>query len=99
MTVDTDDGMKWLHMGRRDGVPIRFGALSLTPRSWSLRAVFAYGGVVLNRPVGVTVQQGSDQTYLSLRDPTRSVQLAAYGLSAALVVLGLLLPRRRARPS
>jgi hypothetical protein len=66
----------------------------LEARAARLRAPF--GGLVWNRPVAVRVRESGGEQRLAIRDVTRRGQVAAYGLSLVLVLVGLSLrPRKR----
>jgi hypothetical protein len=54
-----------------------------------------FGGLVWNRPVAVRVREAGGERLLPIRDVTRRGQIAAYGLSLALVLAGLALRPRK----
>lgn len=99
MTNQANGHTRRLRAGWRNGAPVEIDSYRVAPRSWSLEAAFAHGAFVFNRPVGLIVNRGSDQSYEVIQDPTRRLQLVAYGLSIALVILGLLLPHGSGRQS
>ena len=59
-----------------------------TARSFLLRLPGEGGGLVWNRPVGVSIQDASGRRWLRITDTTRRIQLGllAAGLAAAFLV-------------
>jgi hypothetical protein len=69
-----------------DGEPTTVGDVTVTPHSWTLVVRFPFGGIVWNRPIGVTVRRGDRVEEIPIRDVTRIAELS---LAAAIGVLFL----------
>jgi hypothetical protein len=58
-----------------DGEPVSVGGTRVTPRARVLEIRWPGGGLVWNRPVGVTVERDGQTTRMSIVDATRVAQL------------------------
>jgi hypothetical protein len=69
----------------------------VTPESQAVVIRWKGGGMVWNRPRGVSILAlpGQGTAYLPIRDVTRFLQVAGYGLAAVFTLLGLLAGRER----
>ena len=75
--------------GRTTVAARRIGDLEISLEAQAHRVAGSFGGGVWNRPVGVWVRGASGDKRLPIRDVTRRVQLAAYGLSLLFIGIGL----------
>ena len=78
-----------------EGNPIRIGDVTVTPRSTALVIRLPFGGIVWNRPVGVTVQRGDVIQDLPIRDLTRIAQIALVSAAAFLLIASRLIRSNR----
>jgi hypothetical protein len=80
--------IKWQKMS---GEGVRVGDVTATPQSQSLTVRWPRGGWVWNRPVAVLVERGEEKERIPIVDVTRVTQLALYGFSVVLAVVGLVM--------
>jgi hypothetical protein len=73
------------------------GTMQLTPEAQAVVIRWPGGGMVWNRPRGVRILAplGQATAFMPVRDVTRLLQVACYGLAAVFTLLGLLAGRQR----
>ena len=79
--------------GKISGQPITWREYTLVPQTRSLRIRLPFGGLVWNRPLGVSVRSaGGEAQMVRVRDRTRWLQLAivacAFACSGLLAAVG-----------
>ena len=86
---------KYAEIARTRGAPLRVGARTVTPVSWSLRLSLPAGGVVWTRPVAVVVEEGGTTEEIPIVDVTLIARLALLGAAGAFTVAGWLAGRSK----
>ena len=87
MTQDRER-IKWQKVS---GAAVTVGDVSATPQSQALSVRWPHGGWVWNRPVALLVERNGKRERIPIVDVTRVAQLALYGLSVVLAVVGLVM--------
>jgi len=80
--------IKWQNVS---GEAVTVGDVSATPQSQSLTVRWPRGGWVWNRPAAVLMERNGQKERIPIVDVTRVAQLALYGLSVVLAVVGLVM--------
>lgn len=73
----------------RTGESLTRGEVTVTPQSRTLVIRGRHGGWVWNRPLAVLVERDGKEERIPIRDVTRIIQLALYGLSLVFAGVGL----------
>lgn len=80
--------IKWQKVS---GEAVTVGDVSATPQSQALSVRWPHGGWVWNRPVALLVERNGKRERIPIVDVTRVAQLALYGFSLVLAVVGLIM--------
>ena len=76
-----------IQLEMRKGQPVAVGDLSIRPEAQALQVRFPWGGFVLNRPVGVLVDDGERVERIPIVDVTRYAQIFLLTMAGVFTLL------------
>lgn len=71
----------------KTSLPVEVGKLSLRPQAQVLQVRFPWGGFVLNRPVGVLVDDGERVERIPIVDVTRYAQIFLLAMAGVFTLM------------
>lgn len=71
----------------KPGQPVAVGDLSIRPEAQALQVRFPWGGLVLNRPVGVLVDDGERVERIPIVDVTRTAQIFLLAMAGVFILM------------
>lgn len=86
------DVFQWQHIS---GQPLAVNGLTITPQSRALIVRLPIGGIVLQRPISVVVEQNGQVKRIPIVDITRMLQLGLLAIGAGITLTGWLVFRQR----